>query len=357
MAPLWYLAQLTFNASLELTSVTSNTLLSSTAVLFTYLLSVALLREALTLRRLAGIGALMAGTAAVAVADGLASPDGRAAQSTLLGNAACLVSAALYGAYTVAIRWALGGDDRASMLLFFGCMGAVIFCTAGPALAIAAAAGARLGRLSGTLLGAIVAKGLLDNVLSDYLWARSILLIGEAARGEGEGGLRCRGSAGGGAGTAAATRFDGGGFSPLCADAASGKEGTCPCPSGDAPTQCLGPCRTDARDGGAVAADADGGAGRRPVPGPCLAAQLARGRSDGAGRPVHPGRVPVDDAGIAQPEWQPGRRRRGHGRRGRRGGWAPPPVGRAGPGIRASQAWTIARLCKNKRSHHVRSLT
>lgn len=34
--------------------------------------------------------------------------------------------------------------------------------------------------MSWRMLGLMVAKGLLDNVLSDYLWARAILLLGEA---------------------------------------------------------------------------------------------------------------------------------------------------------------------------------
>lgn len=38
--------------------------------------------------------------------------------------------------------------------------------------------GADLGRMSWGVLGAMVLKGLLDNVLSDYLWARAILLVG-----------------------------------------------------------------------------------------------------------------------------------------------------------------------------------
>ena len=40
VAPLWYVAQLAFNASLHLTSVTSNTILSSTSALFTFLFAV-----------------------------------------------------------------------------------------------------------------------------------------------------------------------------------------------------------------------------------------------------------------------------------------------------------------------------
>ncbi|KAL6766447.1 hypothetical protein ACKKBG_A36035 [Auxenochlorella protothecoides x Auxenochlorella symbiontica] len=178
VAPMWYLAQFTFNASLLSTSVTSNTLISSTSVLFTYLLSVALLSERYTLRKLGCIALLILGTAGVALADELASPDAAAARGSLLGDALCLLSALLYGTYTVAIRRMLGEDETTSVLLFFGYMGSIIFVCGAALGLVALLAGAGLGTLTWPVFWAIVAKGLLDNVLSDYLWARAILLIG-----------------------------------------------------------------------------------------------------------------------------------------------------------------------------------
>lgn len=61
VAPLWFAAQFTFNMSLAATSVTSNTILSSTSSLFTFGLSVLLLGEAFTLGKLVSIVACMAG--------------------------------------------------------------------------------------------------------------------------------------------------------------------------------------------------------------------------------------------------------------------------------------------------------
>lgn len=49
----------------------------------------------------------------------------------------------------------------------------------GPIVLLAWALGAPLGTLTWRQFGLVVAKGLLDNVLSDYLWARAILLVGE----------------------------------------------------------------------------------------------------------------------------------------------------------------------------------
>ncbi len=77
--PLWFLAQWTFNLSLALTSVTSNTILSSTSSLFTFGLSVLLLGERFTLKKLACIVACMLGTALVTLSDLKASEDAAAA--------------------------------------------------------------------------------------------------------------------------------------------------------------------------------------------------------------------------------------------------------------------------------------
>jgi len=64
VGPLWYLAQLTFNLSLAHTSVTSNTVLSSTSSLFTFLISVWVLHEVFNVKKLFCILLLIAGKAA-----------------------------------------------------------------------------------------------------------------------------------------------------------------------------------------------------------------------------------------------------------------------------------------------------
>lgn len=65
--------------------------------------------------------------------------------------------------------------------MFFGLTGLVIFFGMGALLLLLWLAGVGLGSLTWKSFGLVVAKGLLDNVLSDYLWARAILLVGEPA--------------------------------------------------------------------------------------------------------------------------------------------------------------------------------
>lgn len=176
VAPLWFFAQLSFNISLSKTSVTSNTILSSAASLFTFIFSVLLLSEKFTYFKLSCIVALISGTAIVTYSDA-AAQDG--SPSSLVGDIMCLISAVLYGLYTVSLRKLIHGNDASvPMTLFFAMMGMLIACLIGPILCITSLAGVPVGTFSWKIFGILILKGCLDNVLSDYLWARSILLIG-----------------------------------------------------------------------------------------------------------------------------------------------------------------------------------
>jgi multidrug transporter EmrE-like cation transporter len=61
VAPLWFLAQLCFNLALSMTSVTSNTILSSPSSLFTFFLSVLFLGERFTIAKLVAVALTVVG--------------------------------------------------------------------------------------------------------------------------------------------------------------------------------------------------------------------------------------------------------------------------------------------------------
>ncbi|XP_057834898.1 thiamine-repressible mitochondrial transport protein THI74 isoform X2 [Cryptomeria japonica] len=69
ICPFWFLAQLTFNLSLKYTTVTSNTILSSTSSLFTFLVSLAILDEKFTWVKLSSVLLCMVGTVIVGLGD------------------------------------------------------------------------------------------------------------------------------------------------------------------------------------------------------------------------------------------------------------------------------------------------
>uniref|UniRef100_A0A7C8Z8B8 EamA domain-containing protein n=1 Tax=Opuntia streptacantha TaxID=393608 RepID=A0A7C8Z8B8_OPUST len=69
ICPFWFLAQLTFNLSLKYTTVTSNTILSTSSSLFTFLLSLAFLGEKFSWVKLIGVLLCMGGTIIVSFGD------------------------------------------------------------------------------------------------------------------------------------------------------------------------------------------------------------------------------------------------------------------------------------------------
>lgn len=180
ICPFWFLAQLTFNLSLKYTSVTSNTILSSVSSLFTFVVSLVFLGEKFTWVKLLSVLFCMAGTIIVSLGD---SETGLSAVSSkpLLGDILALVSAGLYAVYITLIRLKLPDNDgksgHASMAQFLGYLGlfnVIIFLPV--ALVLDLTNLEPLCKLTWKQFGLIVGKGLLDNVLSDYLWAKAVLL-------------------------------------------------------------------------------------------------------------------------------------------------------------------------------------
>ena len=170
VCPIWFAANATYNLSVGMTSLTASTVISASSAAFTLLLSVWLLREPATALKLAGVALCWAGNGLTAVGD-------TSSAGTLGGDAVCLLSAALYAVYTVAIRMRAPDD----LALFFGLLGAFNAVIFAPLVLVLHFTGAEdLGALSWEIGGLLVGKGLVDNVLSDYLWAQAVLLTSPA---------------------------------------------------------------------------------------------------------------------------------------------------------------------------------
>ncbi|GAV62070.1 DUF914 domain-containing protein [Cephalotus follicularis] len=180
ICPFWFLAQLTFNISLKYTTVTSNTILSSASSLFTFLVALVFLGEKFTWVKLISVLLCMAGTIIVSLGDSETSLSATAS-NPLLGDILALVSAGLYAVYITLIRHKLPDDDgkngHVSMAQFLGYLGLfnlLIFLPV--ALILNFTKLEPFNILTWDEVGLIVGKGLLDNVLSDYLWAKAVLL-------------------------------------------------------------------------------------------------------------------------------------------------------------------------------------
>ncbi|GMH02507.1 hypothetical protein Nepgr_004346 [Nepenthes gracilis] len=182
ICPFWFLAQLTFNLSLKYTSVTSNTVLSTASSLFTFLFAVVFLCEKFTWVKLISVLLCMGGTIIVSLGDSGSNIGFNSIKSNpVLGDILALVSAGLYAVYITLIRKKLPDDDgksgkvsMAQLLGYLGLFNLIIFLPV--ALVLHFAKLEPFYMLTWKQLGLIVGKGLLDNVLSDYLWAKAVLL-------------------------------------------------------------------------------------------------------------------------------------------------------------------------------------
>jgi solute carrier family 35 protein F5 len=209
VAPVWYIAQGTYNASLSGTSVSSATMLSTTSCAFTLVLGLCLGdRPAwrVLVWRVGGVTLVITGAALVSSADATSpTTKGDDTVNVRWGDALALTSAFAYACYTTLISrlvpetpstedeagspvLAPQGKKRISLLVFFGYIGLFTSISMLPfVLALNGVGLESVGRLlspvnlPGTTstplpILLILAKGLLDNVFSDLLWARAVRL-------------------------------------------------------------------------------------------------------------------------------------------------------------------------------------
>jgi solute carrier family 35 protein F5 len=170
VAPLWFAAQLTFNWSLALTSVPSNTILSTTSCVFALIISRALLRERASSVKTASAAATVTGVALIVANDTFAT------HSNVFGDILAIGSAALYACHTTLLKRMLG-ESTLQIVTFFGLVGLFNALLGLPLLLGTYATGSlNIDALDTRAVLLIIGKGLVVNVLSDALWAKAVAL-------------------------------------------------------------------------------------------------------------------------------------------------------------------------------------
>ena len=181
IAPLWFIAQCSFNAALLATSVGSATALSATDAAFALMLHFAATRgfSGVSRSTFAGVFLVTLGALIVGAADSGRGGGGESWRP--VGDALALFSAFCYAAYSRAVKAALPLEGNTSMLVFFGFVGLFTAVALAPAAVAVAWMGWEDtkavwagGDHAHAILAAALIKGLVDNVLSDLLWARAI---------------------------------------------------------------------------------------------------------------------------------------------------------------------------------------
>lgn len=180
IAPVWFIANWSYNASLFYTSITSSTVLASTGSIFTFLFAVCKKDEHFSWIKLTGVLLGVMGSVLTAVNDIEEGNNDKSSNSIMLGDSLGLISAIGYGAYATQTRLLCPHDESLfSMQLVLGYIGLFSLVAMSP---MAAYVVWQLNNsvdgepLTWVILGFLVIKGIFDNVISDYLWLRAVLL-------------------------------------------------------------------------------------------------------------------------------------------------------------------------------------
>jgi solute carrier family 35 protein F5 len=184
--PFWFAANLQFNISLSMTSVSSNTILSSTSGLFTFGLSLLFLGERFRFSKLLAVALSLGGVICITLTDEKvrarqrhaspsAAPEEARHDHALVGDALALGGALAYAMYSVLLKCRI--TEQVSMPMFFGCVGLVNTVVLWPLFFVLDATKLEpFEAPRGKTLYALLINGLVGTVLSDILWALSVVL-------------------------------------------------------------------------------------------------------------------------------------------------------------------------------------
>ncbi|KAF4740712.1 hypothetical protein FOZ62_028635 [Perkinsus olseni] len=173
---LWFAAQLTYNTSLLYTSVATNSSLSSSSAIFTFIFSIVILRYPL-LRVVPILATLLCVSGVVVTAINQPKPDASSAvRETPLGYVLALGSACCYGVFTCCLkRWVL---DEGRMVYVFGMFGVIALIIGVPSVIVCHFTGLeKLVLPTWAQWGAITANAIIGSVVSDYMLSVAVILL------------------------------------------------------------------------------------------------------------------------------------------------------------------------------------
>ena len=181
---LWFLANYFIAACLEYTTVASSTILASTSSIWTLIFGALLSVEKFTIRKLIGTLASFAGIILISSIDLTGNSDKnrgdfphKSHRELAIGDALALISALLYGVYTILMKKRIGDEGRVDMPLFFGFVGLLNLVTLLPGFFILHFTGIETFELPPTKkITTIVLVNSATSLVSDVCWAYSMLL-------------------------------------------------------------------------------------------------------------------------------------------------------------------------------------
>lgn len=170
LAPMFFLANLTFNIGLDWTSVSSSSTISTLTSLFALVIGVASHNERFSRIKLLSSIITIIGVALITINDERNSKTG-----TLKGDMISVLSSFIFALYTVSLKQRGGDAETVSMAMMLAFLGAFVFITGWPFLILLHFMGWEKFELpSRNALGLLIANGLIGTVLSDLLWMKSV---------------------------------------------------------------------------------------------------------------------------------------------------------------------------------------
>jgi solute carrier family 35 protein F5 len=155
-----------------MTTVSSNTILSSTSGVITLVLSVIFLKETPDLLKFFAALCAFGGVSCIALAD---KDEGR---ESLIGDFLAFGGAIVYGCYCVLLK---KRAEKVDMVMFFGCVGIMNAFVFSPFFLLLHFTGFETFELPNQLeMSVLILNGLFGTVISDLLWALSVRYLNPA---------------------------------------------------------------------------------------------------------------------------------------------------------------------------------
>ena len=178
---LWFCSNFFYNYGLSYTSVSSSTVLCNTSSIFVLIFSLCLIKGTkFSAFKALMVGCSFAGITIIALTD-KGSSASEQAQTTLTGNLLTLLSATFYGLYAVILKKKvpIEDEDNFNFSAFLGMVGMFNAVILLPLFFILDKTGIEPFEWpSKHALGILSINAVLGTVISDFCWAKSVVLLG-----------------------------------------------------------------------------------------------------------------------------------------------------------------------------------